>query len=449
MKTTLPNFLREWRESKSVLAVVGALSILAVSAPAQPEAGFTSLFDGQTLNGWTLVGKRGAGYGVSNGVIYCASGGGGNLFTEKEYADFILRFEFKLEDGSNNGIGIRAPLSLETSYVGMEIQILEEGAAERGKWGKLRPAQYHGSVYDVVAAKKGALNPPGQWNEEEITAQGRHIKVVVNGQTVVDTDLNDVTDPATLMKHPGLLRDRGHIGFLGHNDYLEFRNLRIKELTAEPKDNVPPEGYVPLFNGKDLTGWKGLLASPNDNPAKRANLAPEQLAAAQAKADERMRAHWRVENGALTFDGKGDSLCTRKDYGDFELLVDWKIPPRGDSGIYLRGSPQVQIWETNSPGQFSPPDGSGGLYNNEENPRHPLQFADNPVGQWNRFRILMAGEQAHVFLNNQLVVRSTTLENYWERDKPIYSTGQIELQNHGGLLWFKNIYLREIPHEKK
>jgi hypothetical protein len=102
---------------------------------------------------------------VSNGVIYCAFQGGGNLFTEKEYSDFVLRLEFKLEDGSNNGVGIRAPLSLETAYLGMEIQILDDVAADRGKWGKLRPAQYHGSVYDLVPAKRGALKPPGQWNE--------------------------------------------------------------------------------------------------------------------------------------------------------------------------------------------------------------------------------------------------------------------------------------------
>ena len=160
-----------------------------------------------------------------------------------------------------------------------------------------------------------------------------------------------------------------------------------------------------------------------------------------------MREHWKAENGEIVFDGKGDSLCTKKDYGDFEMLVDWKIPPKGDSGIYLRGSPQVQIWATNSPGQFKPPDGSGGLYNNQVNPRHPLKLADNPVMEWNRFRIIMTGEQVHVFLNGELVCNNTTLENYWERDKPIYPTGQIELQNHGGPLWFKNIYIREIPRE--
>jgi|ERR1043166_2400798 hypothetical protein len=427
-----------------VLSSLCLLTVLTHCASAAPEPGFASLFDGKTLNGWTLIGKKGDGYGVSNGVIYCALQGGGNLFTEKEYSDFVLRLEFKLEDGSNNGVGIRAPLALETAYLGMEIQILDDVAADRGKWGKLRPAQYHGSVYDLVAARRGALKPPGQWNEEEITAQERHIRVVVNGKTIIDTDLNDIHDPVALMKHPGLLRNRGHIGFLGHNDYIEFRNIRIQELPAEEKENSAPEGFVPLFNGTDLTGWKGLLAPPNDNPGKRAKLPPEKLAEEQAKADARMRDHWKAENGEVVFDGKGDSLCTKKDYTDFEMLVDWKIPPKGDSGIYLRGSPQVQIWEPHSPGQFNPTDGSGGLYNNEKNPRHPLATADKPVGEWNRFRIIMVGDKVHVFLNGELVVRATTLENYWERDKPMYPAGQIELQNHGGPLWFKNIYIREI-----
>ncbi len=201
-------------------------------------------------------------------------------------------------------------------------------------------------------------------------------------------------------------------------------------------DNVPPDGFVALFNGKDLTGWKGLVASP---PA-RAKMAPAQLAEAQAKADEKMRAHWKVEDGVLVFDGKGDNLCTVKDYGDFELLVDWKILPKGDSGIYLRGTPQVQIWDYN----FNPV-GSGGLYNNKTHPSKPLLCADNPIGQWNTFRIKMIGEKVTVWLNGKLVVDNVVMENYWERDKPIYPTGSIELQNHGNTLYFKNIYVREIP----
>jgi hypothetical protein len=202
-----------------------------------------------------------------------------------------------------------------------------------------------------------------------------------------------------------------------------------------------------LFNGKDLEGWKGLLASPYDNPAKRAQLSAEEKASLQAKADERMREHWKAEDGVLVFDGKGASLATLKDYGNFELLVDWKILPKGDSGIYLRGSPQVQIWDPNDEKGNSKRLGSGGLFNNKNNPADPLKLADKAVGEWNRFRILMVGEKVHVYLNNQLVVNNTTLENYWERDKPIYPTGQIELQNHGNKLFFKNIYVRELARK--
>ena len=223
----------------------------------------------------------------------------------------------------------------------------------------------------------------------------------------------------------------------------------VQELPAREEQNRAPKGFVALFNGKDLKGWKGLMAHPNDSPAERAKLTTEKRAEEQAKADERMHQHWKAENGEIVFDGKGESLCTAKDYGDFEMLVDWKIPPKGDSGVYVRGTPQVQIWETNSPGQFKPPDGSGGLYNNKKLPRHPLKFADKSVGEWNRFRILMVGEKLHVYLNGELVVRSTVLENYWEPDKPIYPSGQIELQNHGGPLWFKNIYIREIHTAEK
>jgi hypothetical protein len=214
---------------------------------------------------------------------------------------------------------------------------------------------------------------------------------------------------------------------------------------AVAADNTPPPGFVALFNGKDLKGWKGLLNSPLDNPASRAKATPEQLAKAQEEADALMRATWRVEDGALVFNGKGRSLCTAKDYGDFELYVDWKIEPHGDSGIYLRGSPQVQIWDPHTkPILHGAEVGSGGLYNNQKNPSKPTKVADKPIGQWNTFYIKMVGDKVTVKLNGQLVVDNVVMENYWERGKPIYPTGQIELQNHGSTLWFKNIYLREI-----
>ena len=222
--------------------------------------------------------------------------------------------------------------------------------------------------------------------------------------------------------------------------------LAYSSATTAAELNQPPEGFKALFNGEDLTGWKGLLKRPYDNPSKRAALTPEELKKLQNEADDDMRAHWKVQDGALVFDGKGRSLCTAKDYGDFEMLVDWNILKDGDSGIYLRGSPQVQIWDTDRPNAGV---GSGGLYNNQkkENPSTPKKKADKPVEQWNTFRIFMMGELVTVLLNDELVVDNVVMENYWDRSIPIYPTGQIELQNHGNTLYFRNIYIREIPRE--
>ncbi len=214
-----------------------------------------------------------------------------------------------------------------------------------------------------------------------------------------------------------------------------FAIASVRISMAEDSLNTPPKGFVALFNGKDLTNWKGLVG----NPKTRAAMSADDLAAAQAKADDVMRAHWSVEDGILIFDGKGKSLCTAKDYGNFEMYVDWKILAKGDSGIYLRGTPQVQIWDAGQHGV-----GSGGLYNNKKHPSKPLTTADNPIGEWNTFYIKMVGEHVTVKLNGTLVT-DTVLENYWERDKPIYPSGQIELQNHGNTLYFRNIYIRELP----
>ncbi len=410
------------RGPTGALIVVLAAFALSGVGMTDDETGFVPLFDGKTLDGWT-----GGKYIVEDGMLVCPEKGGGYLRTEKEYDDFILRFELKLPPGGNNGVAIRAPAAGHVAYDGMEIQIIDN-TAER--YAKLRPVQYHGSIYDVVPAKRGALKPVGEWNEQEILAHGRHIRVTLNGQVIVDANLDDITDPAVLKKHPGLQRAIGHIGFLGHSSRIEFRNIRIKELRT---DNVPLPGYVALFNGKDLSGWKGLVLSP----PKRAAITPQELAEAQKAADERMRAHWTVEDGVLLFDGKGDSLCTARDYRDFEMVVDWKIEAGGDSGIYLRGSPQVGIWDN--------PIGSGGLYNNKVNPSDALKVADSPIGEWNRFRITMIDDKVTVHLNGVLVVDNVTMENFWERDKPIYRTGQIELQDHKNPLWFKNIFIREIP----
>jgi hypothetical protein len=195
---------------------------------AQAEPGFTPLFDGKTLNGWKLIKPHGPGYVVENETIVCPADGGGNLYTEKEYANFTVRFEFKMEPGGNNGLGIRAPLEGDAAYVGMELQILDDHHA-RYK-GKIKSEQHHGSVYDVIPARTGYLKPAGEWNTEEVTANGSKIRITLNGVIILDADLDTVREEAVLKKHPGLRRKSGHIGFLGHGTRVEFRNIRIKTL---------------------------------------------------------------------------------------------------------------------------------------------------------------------------------------------------------------------------
>jgi Domain of Unknown Function (DUF1080) len=213
----------------------------------------------------------------------------------------------------------------------------------------------------------------------------------------------------------------------------------------DKKDNTPPEGFTALFNGKDLTNWQGLVELP-----QRAKLNPDELAEKQKAANEKYLPHWTIEDGALVYDGKGQSLQTAKDYGNFELYVDWKIPPKGDSGIYLRGNPQVQIWDSEHLADNLAEDrgkGSGGLWNNPKGSpgKQPLKNADKPIGEWNTFHIIMVGDKATVFLNGEKVVDDAPLANYWEKGKPLPTTGPIELQHHGDKLWFKNIYIKELP----
>jgi HEAT repeat protein len=411
-----------------------------IKTPPLPPAdkdGFINLFNGKDMTGW--IGST-TGYGVKEGgIMYCDPKKGGMILTQWEFADFELQFDFLLTEAANNGLAIRTPAQGNPAYVGMELQIIDNDGY-KAKKGNLQPWQHHGSIYGVVPAKDGALKKPGEWNHQVVIAKGSKIKVILNDQVIVDADIATIQETADgqgRAKHPGLDRRSGHIGWLGHGDYVEFKNIRIKPLEpyVDGPHNVPPEGYVALFNGKDLTGWKGLVG----NPESRAKMTPEQLAEAQKKADDQMRAHWTVVDGVIVFDGKGSALCTAKDYKDFDMYVDWKMTRGGDSGIYLRGSPQVQIWD---PEQWKI--GSGGLYNNQKNPSNPTSIMDNPIGQWNRFRIKMVGEKVSVWLNGTLVVDNVVMENYWNRKIPIYPSGQIELQNHNSPLWFRNIYIKEL-----
>ena len=225
----------------------------------------------------------------------------------------------------------------------------------------------------------------------------------------------------------------------------------------------PPAGFSALFNGKDLAGWRGgetfdhrkLLAMPE---ADRKEQIRKWTEAGEKNSMLEVnpatgKPHWYVENGELVNDGFGAYATTEKDYGDFELRVDYRTVPKADSGIYLRGVPQVQIWDSNQPdpNNLGLAKGSGGLWNNSAGApgKDPLVKADKPLGEWNRFRIVMRGEKVSVWLNDQKVVDDARMENYYDRAQPVPEKGPIQLQTHGGEIRWRNVFIRELAPATK
>lgn len=222
---------------------------------------------------------------------------------------------------------------------------------------------------------------------------------------------------------------------LKFHDQLEVV-VSIESFSDNPQ--VEKEGFLPLFNGKDLSGWQGKVG----DPPQISKMSSAQLKAAQKRANDLAKQHWRVRNGVLIYDGQGTSLVTNRNFRDFELLLDWKIQANGDSGVFLRGCPQVQIWDPEKNGANGV--GSGGLYNNKRNPSQPSKRADKPVGEWNAMRIRMMGEKVSIWLNDELVVDEVRMENYFYPEQPIFPDGPFELQHHGGILEFRNVMVKEL-----
>ncbi|MHC4400869.1 MAG: 3-keto-disaccharide hydrolase [Planctomycetota bacterium] len=229
-----------------VLTMLLGTDVLSAEKAAPPSAaglskeevreGFVPLFDGKTLNGWVGVAGSTDSYYVEDGLLICKADGHDHVFTEKEYADFILRLDIKLEENGNNGVGIRANVSREPHLDGMELQVLDNTGARytdpsHPKYLALKPYQYHGSVYGVVPAKRGHMKPAGQWNRQEVVCKGRRVKVTLNGAVIVDADLDQVT-PMDGKDHPGLKYEKGRIGLHAHGygEKVFFRSIRIKEL---------------------------------------------------------------------------------------------------------------------------------------------------------------------------------------------------------------------------
>jgi hypothetical protein len=235
--------------------------------------------------------------------------------------------------------------------------------------------------------------------------------------------------------------------------------LTCTSKATETDNKVPAalakDGFTAIFNGKDLTGWQALIDigtlkyGAGLNPADLLKLSPAERAAKQKESNETYLKHWSVVDGILVFDGVqadklnphvekgGQNLQTVKEYGDVDLYVDWCLAEAGaDSGVYLKNSPQIQMWTT--------PLGSGGLYNNKGGGKSPLVVADNPVDRWNTFHIIQRGDMTTIWLNGQLVVDNVKMEYYWDYSKPLPAKGHIELQYHGHKLYWKNIYAKDL-----
>jgi hypothetical protein len=215
-------------------------------------------------------------------------------------------------------------------------------------------------------------------------------------------------------------------------------------------NNRPSEGYEAIFNGRDLSGWHGM---GHTNPHELAAMSSDERMAKRAAEMDDVRAHWSVDNGELVNDGQGIYLTTDRDFENIDFWIDYKTVPLADSGIYLRATPQVQIWDYTEEGgkwNLGADKGSGGLWNNPPGSpgKDPLVLADKPFGEWNRFRIRQIGARTSVWLNDQLVVDHATLYNYPNHDRPLVRRGPIQLQTHGGEIRWRNVFLQEIPWEE-
>ena len=399
------------------------------------EPGMRSLFNGKDLTGWI-----GEGYVVEDGAIVCTPQGR-NLMTEEIFTSYILDFEFKLPPGGNNGLGVHYPGQGDSAYSGMELQILDNTA---DKYKDLKDYQFHGSLYTLAPAAKTGLKPVGEWNRQRVSVLGPALKVELNGQIILRTNLDDINQqfPA----HEGAKRRSGHIAWLGHGDRVAFRNIQIMEFPpAANVAGVRAAGFTQIFDGKSLTGWKQGPSAPTN---------------------------WTAINGILKHNGKkGDitDLWSEKEYGDFTLVFDWRWSGRGplmkrpiiqadgsekkladgtpemveveelDSGVYVRGNSksQINLWNW--------PCGSGEVYGYRTNGGTPPAVkaavtpklkADSRLGEWNRMMIEMKGDLLTVSLTGRVVIENAQLPG-------VPARGAIALQHHGGAIDFANIWIKE------
>lgn len=414
---------------KPIIAIVCLLPLVTA---AEEKMKFTPIFNGKDLKGWS-----GEGYVIEGDSIVCTPEGR-NLVSDRIFANYVLDFEFKLPPAGNNGLGINYPGTGDAAYTGLELQVLDNSAE---KYKDLKPFQFHGSIYTMVAAKKGALKPVGEWNLQRVIVDGPNVKVELNDQVITEANLDELQ--TKFPDHRGVSRRAGHLALCGHGDKVAFRNFRIHEFPpAANTAGVQAAGFTPLFDGSSLDSWKVAKGSEN---------------------------HWVSSQGILKYDGRSEApgndkhLWSKDSFQDFTLVLDWRwaaggpptkrpvIGPDGnetgesvevqelDSGIFLRGNDksQVNLWNW--------PVGSGEVYGYRTDKSQPAEVraavtpsekADKPVGEWNRTMITMKGDRLSVVLNGKTVIENAQLPG-------VAAEGPIALQHHGSAIDFANIWIRK------
>lgn len=409
---------------KKLIQIIALSALASGIVSAEQELKMRSLFNGKDLTGW-----KGEGYIVEDGAISCTPKGR-NLMTEETFSNYSLEFEFLLTPGANNGLGIHYPGTGDGAYTGMEIQVLDNTAE---KYKDLKEYQFHGSIYTLAPAKKSGLKPVGEWNHQQVIVNGSQVKVVLNGETILDVSLDELSkkDP----KHEGVKRRAGHIAWLGHGDKVSYRNIKIMEIAPEWET---PEGLVSIFDGETLSGWK----------------------------HDKEISNWTASGGILKHNGKAGPtthLWTEKSYKDFTMMLDWRWSGRGemkmqpvilpdgthkekveieelDSGVLMRGEmkSQVNLWNWTV--------GSGEVYGYRMDKNMsaevkaavtPKLKADKPLGEWNHMEITLKGDRLSVILNGKQVIENAQLPD-------VPKEGPIGLQHHGQAIDFANIAIKEL-----
>ncbi len=391
------------RRVREVISCTGVLFLAAVriiifficaAAPASAADGFVPLFNGRDLSGWIEQKKQGQGWTVRDGLLISPAGSVSNLYTEKLYSDFILQARFRLDPQGNNGIGIRAGREGgNPSTTGMEIQILDDYHATNAK---LPLENMCGSIYRLVPSRRGALRPAGEWNDVEIRAIGRRIEVALNGRDVLRTDLNRLLRADKFPEQPGFIRFSGHIALLGHKpSAVAFRDIEILDLGRSYSPQQPPDGLAALFDGRSLDGWT-------------------------------LNGIWAVQESAFGCAGAGLASPPGA-FRDFELMLDWQIPPGGAAALHLPKGFTLALGGGKDP---------AGTLTGDGRATKPERPASPAAGDWNSLHLSVARGKLSVFINGELVHRGAAVSPA--------AQGPLLLESGGAGARFRNLFLRQL-----